>query len=113
MIGCPVGSIRRRNSLEILIEDWCIGCGKCAQQCPYGNITMHPFEKLQKVEKEENGKKVKRRELAIVNSGKGKAVTCDLCGGGMEPRCVYSCPHDAAKRGHPLDLFSSTLPQAH
>src|ERR1700720_1290622 len=27
MVGCPVGSIRRRNSLEIIIEDWCIGCG--------------------------------------------------------------------------------------
>lgn len=110
MIGCPVGSIRRRNSLEILIEDWCIGCGKCAQQCPYGNITMHPFQKLQKVEVEENGKKTHKRELAVVNSGKGKAVTCDLCGGGMEPRCVYACPHDAAKRGHPIELFSSTLP---
>jgi len=108
MIGCPVGSIRRRNSLEIIIEDWCIGCAKCAQQCPYGNITMHPFTKKQKVEQEVNGKKVVRRELAVVNSGKGKAVTCDLCGGGMEPRCVYACPHDAAKRGHPLDIFSST-----
>jgi CRP-like cAMP-binding protein/Fe-S-cluster-containing hydrogenase component 2 len=110
MIGCPVGSIRRRNSLEILIEDWCIGCGKCAQQCPYGNITMHPFTKLQKVEVEENGKKTHKRELAIVNSGKGKAVSCDLCGGGMEPRCVYACPHDAARRGHPFTIFSSTLP---
>ncbi len=46
----------------------------------------------------------------VVNSGKGRAATCDLCEGKMEPRCVYACPHDAAKRGHPLDLFSSTLP---
>src|SRR5204862_8113292 len=29
MVGCPVGSIRRRQSGEISIEDWCIGCGKC------------------------------------------------------------------------------------
>ncbi len=43
MVGCPVGSIRRRNSREIIIEDWCIGCGKCAQNCPYGNINMHGF----------------------------------------------------------------------
>ena len=34
MVGCPVGSIRRRNSREIIIEDWCIGCGKCAENCP-------------------------------------------------------------------------------
>ena len=43
MVGCPVGSIRRRNSLEVIIEDWCIGCGLCAKNCPYGNINMHPF----------------------------------------------------------------------
>ncbi len=43
MKGCPVGSIHRTDSLEIRIEDWCIGCDRCAQQCPYGNITMHPF----------------------------------------------------------------------
>ena len=41
MVGCPVGSIRRRKSREIIIEDWCIGCGKCAENCPYGNINMH------------------------------------------------------------------------
>ena len=44
MVGCPVGSIRRRDSLEIIIEDWCIGCGLCAKNCPYGNINLHPFE---------------------------------------------------------------------
>ena len=38
-----MGAIRRRDSLEIMIEDWCIGCGLCAQQCPYGNINMHSF----------------------------------------------------------------------
>ena len=43
MVGCPVGSIRRRNSLEVIIENWCIGCGLCAKNCPYGNINMHPF----------------------------------------------------------------------
>ena len=25
----------------ILIKDWCIGCGLCEHNCPYGNITMH------------------------------------------------------------------------
>src|SRR4029077_15197703 len=38
MIGCPVGSIRRDSSLEIRIENWCIGCQRCANQCPFGNI---------------------------------------------------------------------------
>ena len=44
MTQCPVGSIRRKSSLEIIIEDWCIGCSKCAELCPYGNINMHSFE---------------------------------------------------------------------
>jgi Fe-S-cluster-containing hydrogenase component 2/CRP-like cAMP-binding protein len=41
MIGCPVGSIHRGNNGQIQIEDWCIGCGLCAKQCPYGSINMH------------------------------------------------------------------------
>src|SRR5262249_19288732 len=41
MIGCPVGSIHRGGNGEILIRDWCIGCKKCAEQCPYGAIQMH------------------------------------------------------------------------
>jgi Fe-S-cluster-containing hydrogenase component 2 len=38
---CPVGSIGRSPSGAIIIEDWCIGCRKCAENCPYGNIEMH------------------------------------------------------------------------
>jgi Fe-S-cluster-containing hydrogenase component 2 len=41
MIGCPVNSIHRGDNKEILIRDWCIGCGACAEQCPYGSIQMH------------------------------------------------------------------------
>ena len=41
MIGCPVGSIRRGDNRQIVIEHWCIGCGLCAEQCPYGSIQMH------------------------------------------------------------------------
>jgi len=41
MVGCPVGSIHRGNNGQIVIEDWCIGCGLCSQQCPYGSIRMN------------------------------------------------------------------------
>jgi CRP-like cAMP-binding protein/Fe-S-cluster-containing hydrogenase component 2 len=41
MIGCPVGSIQRGDDGEILIRQWCIGCGVCASQCPYDSIQMH------------------------------------------------------------------------
>ncbi len=40
MIPCPVGSIRRGDNNQIVIESWCIGCEACANQCPYGSIQM-------------------------------------------------------------------------
>ena len=88
MIGCPVGSIRRRESLEIIIEDWCIGCSLCARNCPYGNINMHEID---------HGKQQAK-------PGK-KAITCDLCADLPEPSCVYACPHEAAVRVDPREFF--------
>jgi Fe-S-cluster-containing hydrogenase component 2/CRP-like cAMP-binding protein len=41
LIGCPVGSIHRGDHRQIVIEDWCIGCGLCGSSCPYGSIQMH------------------------------------------------------------------------
>ena len=41
MIGCPVGSIQQGPDREIRIREWCIGCGLCADQCPYDSIQMH------------------------------------------------------------------------
>jgi CRP-like cAMP-binding protein/Fe-S-cluster-containing hydrogenase component 2 len=90
MVGCPVGSIRRRDSREIIIEDWCIGCGKCAQNCPYGNINMHGFEELRPDPANPAAK------VAVVQQ---KATMCDLCSDlDGQPSCVYACPHDAAHR---------------
>jgi len=88
MIGCPVGSIRRRETLEIIIEDWCIGCSLCARNCPYGNINMHEID---------GGKQQARPEK--------KAITCDLCADLPEPSCVYACPHEAALRVDPREFF--------
>jgi CRP-like cAMP-binding protein/Fe-S-cluster-containing hydrogenase component 2 len=97
MVGCPVGSIRRHpDSLEIIIEDWCIGCGLCATQCPYGNINLHPFKVV--AEDPDNPGVMK----AMVRE---KATTCDLSREYHEPACVYSCPHDALKRIEPVKFF--------
>jgi Fe-S-cluster-containing hydrogenase components 1 len=41
MIGCPVGAITRGANGQIEIQDWCIGCSLCAEQCPYDSIQMH------------------------------------------------------------------------
>jgi CRP-like cAMP-binding protein/Fe-S-cluster-containing hydrogenase component 2/ferredoxin len=100
MIGCPVGSIRRRDSLEIMIEDWCIGCGLCAQNCPYGNINIHNFTVMVDDETRSGRRKAVVRE---------KATTCDLCHDLKEPSCVYACPHGAAMRVEPLAFFAEKL----
>lgn len=96
MVGCPVGAIRRRNSLEVIIEDWCIGCGLCARNCPYGNINLHPFDVMVE-DLERPG-----RKKAVVQQ---KATSCDLCTHLKEPSCVYACPHDAAHRVDPRKFF--------
>jgi CRP-like cAMP-binding protein/Fe-S-cluster-containing dehydrogenase component len=103
MVGCPVGAIRRRNSLEVVIEDWCVGCGLCAENCPYGNINLHPFEVMAD-DPERPG-----RKKAVV---KKKATSCDLCAEHEEPSCVYACPHDAAHRVDPREFFAGLVGQS-
>ncbi len=97
MVGCPVDAIHRGRHLQIVIEDHCIGCGLCAANCPYGNISMAPNLR-RKLEVPDPGRPGKTIKVA-----QPKASTCDLCDAEGNratplPRCVYSCPHDAAKR---------------
>src|SRR5216684_4106479 len=112
MTQCPVGSIRRKENLEIIIEDWCIGCGKCAELCPYGNINMHPLETIKEVRTEIKSPqegvppkvKIEKKKTTTY-----KANTCDLCTQLSVPSCVYACPHDAAKRVDPKRFFGDAL----
>ncbi len=112
MTQCPVGSIRRKENLEIIIEDWCIGCGKCAELCPYGNINMHPLEVIKEVKTEIKSDregvppkvKIEKKKTTAY-----KANTCDLCTQLSTPSCVYACPHDAAKRVDPRRFFGDSL----
>jgi len=102
MVGCPVGSIRRKNSLEMVIEDWCIGCGLCANNCPYGNINLHPFNV------QTNDPTTPGKQIAEVRK---KATACNLCLDHDEPSCVYACPHDAAHRVNPSQFFAQLAAQ--
>ena len=96
MIGCPVGSIRRTENLNIFIEDWCIGCGLCAQQCPYDSIQMH---KLQEFGQEVTDEFARVAEGGNVVAVTERAAVCDQCSDlPTGPACVYACPHDAAVR---------------
>ncbi|MEY2578330.1 MAG: hypothetical protein QOI49_1154 [Verrucomicrobiota bacterium] len=112
MTQCPVGSIRRKENLEIIIEDWCIGCGKCAELCPYGNINMHPLEVVKEVRTEVKSANPNIPPTVKVEKKKStayKANTCDLCTQLSVPSCVYACPHDAAKRVDPQRFFGDAL----
>ena len=97
MTGCPVDSIHRAKHLQIVIEDHCIGCGLCAENCPYGSIFMVPNQRdVHQVPDEEHPGQT-------ILMAQPKAVACDLCDSANtrsspEPACVSSCPHDAAHR---------------
>jgi Fe-S-cluster-containing hydrogenase component 2/CRP-like cAMP-binding protein len=102
LVGCPVNSIFREGSKEIVIEDHCIGCGLCASNCPYGNITMYG--------KEDGFRTEGKIQIPIIRQ---KATTCDQCKSiGGTPRCVYSCPHDAAFRMSGEQLKDTVLAKA-
>jgi CRP-like cAMP-binding protein/Fe-S-cluster-containing hydrogenase component 2 len=90
MMDCPTGAITRAvGTLEVTInEKTCIGCGNCAERCPWGNIVM-----VETREKRPDGKPV---ELA---------TKCDLCQTRPQgPACVQMCPHGSAVRVSFKDL---------
>jgi CRP-like cAMP-binding protein/formate hydrogenlyase subunit 6/NADH:ubiquinone oxidoreductase subunit I len=99
LVGCPVDAIHRQGSMEIEIEDHCIGCGLCASNCPYGNINMHG-----QVES-------RQREGKRVDVVQQRATTCDLCRNvDGRPSCVYACPHNAAFRMSGSELLRLVQP---
>ena len=80
--GCPVGAIHRGAASQIIIEDWCIGCGLCAAKCPYEAIDL------------------RRDEVKL-------AIVCDQCAARPAgPECVRACPHDAAQRVDAPSFFA-------
>ena len=106
MIGCPVGSINRGDKGEIVIENWCIGCGMCADQCPYGSILMNPLTKPVELSNQARAALGAESEIKSITE---QAVVCDLCSSlpSQSPSCVYACPHDAAMRVNAQDFFLS------
>ena len=91
MIGCPTGAIgQSSHGGRVMIDDrTCIGCGTCANSCPYNNIQLVEI-------RDEDGHFIIDRESGapIV-----KAAKCDLCYGQPGgPACQRACPHDALTR---------------
>ncbi len=91
MIGCPTGAIHRDTGTGTVVvnDDTCIGCGTCANSCPYENIRLVEIN-------DQSG-----RPLVDPDHGRPifKATKCDLCVGNPGgPACVRACPHDALRR---------------
>ena len=90
MVGCPVGSIRRRESREIHHRELVYRLRSLRRELPVWQY--------------QHGRAVRQAEKADVR----KATTCDLCnslGPNPEPSCVYACPHDAAHRMNGTELL--------
>ncbi len=71
--ACPTEAIRRNEFGAIVVtRDKCIGCGTCAEVCPFG--------------------------IPVINSATGKMIKCDLCSeiiAEQKPVCVQACPKEA------------------
>tara|TARA_B100001123_G_scaffold450805_2_gene623959 strand:- start:2162 stop:2530 length:369 start_codon:yes stop_codon:yes gene_type:complete len=113
MSDCPADAIHRAQDGEVFIDETCIGCGNCVNNCPYGVIQLAypPSEKPGFLswlffgrgpgpgqEKTANNK---------ADGARSVATKCDMCkdveGGAA---CVSACPTGAAIRVNPEEFLS-------
>jgi CRP-like cAMP-binding protein/Fe-S-cluster-containing hydrogenase component 2 len=111
---CSVNGIVRLPSGEIqIVEDNCIGCGACAERCPYGNINMHAVNEKKRgfwpgmLEFLARGSSPEAAADAIDPKVERVAVKCDLCAGHADYACVTACPVGANFRTDPSRLVAT------
>jgi len=132
---CSRAGIARRPGGEVYITKSCIGCGICAERCPYDNISI--ISLTEERAKQPASDSLWQRFNTLLNKGYGKeygkkllpmvstpstpkplegydrmlkkiAVKCDLCAGYDNQACIQACPTGAAFRVQPLTFFGST-----
>jgi Fe-S-cluster-containing hydrogenase component 2/CRP-like cAMP-binding protein len=135
---CSRAGIARLPSGEVYITESCIGCGICAERCPYDNISIMALEderagpdtswqRFSSFFTKGAGKERGRKSLPMLASAaapgpldahrprdaygelrKKVAIKCDLCAGYDNQACVQACPTGAAIRVQPGVFFGST-----
>ena len=134
---CSRAGIARHPGGEVYITDSCIGCGICAERCPYDNISIvtlaeehepvSTWQRLTNIFTKGAGKESGRKLLPMAQSyaapgplnpeqpldafgemRKKLAIKCDLCAGYSNQACVQACPTGAAIRVQPTAFFGST-----
>jgi CRP-like cAMP-binding protein/Fe-S-cluster-containing hydrogenase component 2 len=133
---CSRAGIARMPSGEVYITDSCIGCGICAERCPYDNISIMTLDDEESNTSEQGlwqqfssffskggGRERGRKLLPMAAPGplntyqpvdafgemrKKVAIKCDLCAGYDNQACVQACPTGAAVRINPTTFFGST-----
>ena len=104
MVDCPPDALTRMPDGEIAIRDMCIGCGKCAMNCPYGVIKIVHDDPKPSFLSWIGLTKKKTEE------GPAHAVKCDKCSSlPLGPACVRACPTGAAVRISPAQIDTMAL----
>jgi Fe-S-cluster-containing dehydrogenase component/thioredoxin reductase/CRP-like cAMP-binding protein len=97
MSDCPADAIHKTANGEVSIDDTCIGCGNCEENCPYGVIQMADLPV--------SASFIDRLLRRPVPEPVKTAVKCDMCVGKKSgPACVDACPTGAAIRIHAEDV---------
>lgn len=132
---CSRAGIARREGGEVYITENCIGCGICAERCPYDTISIVDlageraqttasnslWQRFNTLLNKGYGKEYGRKSLPMAASPstpkpldgydsmmKKVAVKCDLCAGYDNQACIQACPTGAAFRVQPTVFFGST-----
>jgi Fe-S-cluster-containing hydrogenase component 2/CRP-like cAMP-binding protein len=135
---CSRAGIARHPNGEVYITESCIGCGICAERCPYGAIsiiniedepaTHSSWQRFSNFFTNRVGMGAGTIKEGTVTSPftspgpldtfqprdafdemrKKVAIKCDLCAGYKDQACVEACPTGAAVRIQPTKFFGST-----
>jgi len=105
MKDCPPDAIHRAPHGEVYIDDSCIGCGNCQQNCPYDVIQMAVIQDQPERSLWQMLLGIQPKQVASTEGTK-VAVKCDMCKDIAEgPVCVRACPVGAALRVNPEGLL--------